>query len=123
MNSAYEINYQMHMHPGMPPHMCSSKIVIPPTPPMDTMPVSKRDSSPTLIYSCSSNDSHSPTRLELTKPPLCPHSTAPTLHPRLAEHTFNCVSPTDSDIQCSAPSLQMKKNFMRKFLSEIAEGY
>lgn len=109
-------------HYGMPlaPHSCSSSIVIPPVPPI-YMPGLKRESSLTCLST--SDKFESPTKFELTRPPLCPRSAAPELFTHPTAHSFCCVSPTDSEYPVSAPSLQLKKNFMRKFLSEIAEGY
>lgn len=94
----------------LPPNLIPSRISIPPSPPMK-LGEKKEHSSPNSVAFLDNDMPSGASKMKMMgrKPPLYPRPMA------------RCVSPTDLRLRADSPSLQMKRNYMRRFLSEIAE--
>lgn len=95
----------------LPPNLIPSRISIPPSPPMK-LGEKKEHASPNSVAFLDNDSPAGGSKMMKVmgrKPPLYPRPMA------------RCVSPTDLRLRTDSPSLQMKRNYMRRFLSEIAE--
>lgn len=97
----------------LPPALQPSKISIPPSPPIIKEDHKRENSSPNSVAFLDGDMREgAKVKFAIRKPPLFPR--------KVVGSEFHCISPSDR-VRCESPTAQLRKDYMRRFLSGIEE--